>query len=244
MSMIAETRIELNLFSYMNRNSTEILSSPIEYLKGVGPQRAILLRKELGIDTFRDLLELYPYRHLDKSQITSVADISADTEFVQVAGFLGSLQILGTGKSKRLVSTIKDATGVLQLIWFQGISWMEKNLNPGFRYRVYGRVGFFNGLMQLTHPEMEAYDEVKSGLTLQPIYPSTEKLKARSLGGRQIAKLTQQLLSQLREKDIPEFIPTVTLRKSGLISRFEAFQSIHFPASPRDLSVCLVSFEI
>ena len=98
MSMIAETRIELNLFSYMNRNSTEILSSPIEYLKGVGPQRAILLRKELGIDTFRDLLELYPYRHLDKSQITSIVDISAATEFVQVAGYLGSLQILGTGK--------------------------------------------------------------------------------------------------------------------------------------------------
>ena len=239
MSMIAETRIELNLFSYMNRNSTEILSSPIEYLKGVGLQRAILLRKEIGIDTFRDLLELYPYRHLDKSQITSVADISADTEFVQVAGFLGSLQILGTGKSKRLVSTIKDATGVLQLIWFQGISWMEKNLNPGFRYRVYGRVGFFNGLMQLTHPEMEAYDDVKSGMPLQPIYPSTEKLKTRSLGGRQIAKLTQQLLSQLRERDIPEFIPANILRKSGLISRFEAFQSIHFPASPRDYQCAL-----
>jgi ATP-dependent DNA helicase RecG len=216
----------------MNRNSTEILSSPIEYLKGVGPQRAVLLRKELGIDTFRDLLELYPYRHLDKSQITPIADISSNTEFVQVAGFLGSLQIAGTGKSKRLVSTVKDATGVLQLIWFQGISWMEKNLNPGFRYSVYGRVGFFNGLMQLTHPEMEAYDEVKSGLPLQPIYPSTEKLKARSLGGRQIAKLTQQLLSQLREKDIPEFIPAGTLSKSGLMSRFEAFQSIHFPATP------------
>ena len=218
----------------MNRNSTEILSSPIEYLKGVGPQRAILLRKELGIDTFQDLLELYPYRHLDKSQITSIADISPDTEFVQVAGYLGSLQILGTGNSKRLVSTVKDATGVLQLIWFQGISWMEKNLNPGFRYRVYGRVGFFNGLMQLTHPEMEAYDEVKGGLPLQPIYPSTEKLKARSLGGRQIAKLTQQLLSQLKEKDIPEFIPATTLLKTGLISRFEAFQSIHFPGSPQN----------
>ena len=223
----------------MNRNSTEILSSPIEYLKGVGPQRAILLRKELGIDTFQDLLELYPYRHLDKSQITSIADISPDTEFVQVAGYLGSLQILGTGNSKRLVSTVKDATGVLQLIWFQGISWMEKNLNPGFRYRVYGRVGFFNKLMQLTHPEMEAYDEVKGGLPLQPIYPSTEKLKARSLGGRQIAKLTQQLLSQLKEKDIPEFIPTTTVRKSGLMSRFEAFQSIHFPSSPQNYQCAL-----
>jgi ATP-dependent DNA helicase RecG len=234
MSMTAETGIELNLCSFMNRNSAEILSSPIEYLKGVGPQRAIILRKELGIDTFGDLLELYPYRHLDKSQVTPVAEINAATEFVQVAGFLGSLQILGTGKSKRLVSTLKDATGVLQLIWFQGISWMEKNLNPGFRYRAYGRVGFFNGQTQLTHPEMETFDDAKlDGLPLQPIYPSTEKLKARSLGGRQIAKLTQQLLSQVSARDIPEFIPAPTILKSGLITRFEAFQSIHFPASPQ-----------
>src|SRR5664279_4565337 len=156
----------------MNRNSTEILSSPIEYLKGVGPQRAILLRKELGIDTFRDLLELYPYRHLDKSQITSITDISPATEFVQVAGYLGSFQILGTGRSKRLVSTLKDATGVLQLVWFQGISWMEKNLNPGFRYRAFGRVGFFNGEAQLTHPEIEGFDEIKGDTApLQPVYP-------------------------------------------------------------------------
>jgi ATP-dependent DNA helicase RecG len=218
----------------MNRTSPEILASPIEYLKGVGPQRAMILRKELGIDSFRDLLELYPYRHLDKSHIASIADISSSTEFIQVAGFLGILQILGTGKSKRLVSTLKDATGVLQLVWFQGISWMEKNLNPGFRYRAYGRIGFFNGEAQLTHPEIEGFDEIKGdGSPLQPIYPSTEKLKARSLGGRQIARLTQQLLSQLREKDLPEFIPAEIRSKTGLINRFQAFQYIHFPPTPQ-----------
>src|SRR5450432_905127 len=216
----------------MNWTSPEILASPIEYLKGVGPQRAMILRKELGIDTFRDLLELYPYRHLDKSHIARIADISPATDFIQVAGFLGSLQILGTGKSKRLVSTLKDASGVLQMVWFQGISWIEKNLNPGFRYRAYGRIGFFNGEAQLTHPEIEGFDEIKGDSSpLQPIYPSTEKLKARSLGGRQIARLTQQLLSQIKEKDIPEFIPLETCNKTGLVSRFQAFQSIHFPAT-------------
>ncbi len=214
----------------MSRNSPEILASPIEYLKGVGPQRAAILRRELGIDTFRDLLELYPYRHLDKSRVSAIADISATTEFILVAGFLGSLQILGEGKSKRLVTTLKDATGSLQLVWFQGISWMEKNLNPGFRYRAYGRIGFYNGEPQLTHPEIEGFDELKGDASpLQPFYPSTEKLKARSLGGRQIARLTQQLLSQLKEKDLPEFIPAEICLQLGLISRFRSFQSIHFP---------------
>src|SRR5450432_3647771 len=216
----------------MNRTSPEILASPIEYLKGVGPHRATILRKELGIDTFRDLLEWYPYRHLDKSHLASISDIHGDTEFIQVAGSLGSLQILGTGKAKRLVSSLKDATGSLPLVWFQSISWMEKNLHPGFRYIAFGRVGFYNGEAQMTHPELERFDEIRPDSSpLQPIYPSTEKLKARSLGGRQMAKLTQQLLSQLKERDIPEFLPSETCRKNGLISRYQAFRSIHFPAT-------------
>src|SRR4249920_2483444 len=114
----------------MNRTYPEILVSPIEYLKGVGPNRASILRKELGINTFGDLLELYPYRHLDKSQLTPISEISPATEFVLVAGFLGSLKVIGQGKSKRLITTLRDSTGTLQLIWFQGISWIEKNLNP------------------------------------------------------------------------------------------------------------------
>jgi ATP-dependent DNA helicase RecG len=218
----------------MNRTSTEILASPIEYLKGVGPQRAMILRKELGIDTFRDLLELYPYRHVDKSHTSSISEISTATEFILVAGFLGSLQILGEGKSKRLVTTLKDATGTVQLVWFQGITWMEKNLRPGFRYRAYGKIGFYNGEAQLTHPEIEGFDEIKADSSpLQPIYPSTEKLKSRGLGGRQIAKLTHQLLSQLREKDLPEFIPLEIRNKTELVSRFQAFQSIHFPETSK-----------
>ena len=217
----------------MNRTSTEILTSPIEYLKGVGPHRATILRKELGIGTFGDLLELYPYRHLDKSQIMPIAEISPANEFIQVAGILGSFQVLGEGRSKRLVNTLSDATGRLQLVWFQGISWTEKNLNPGFRYRAFGRIGFYSGEVQLIHPEIEGFEDTKGDpAPLQPIYPSTEKLKAKSLGGRQLAKLTHQLLSQIREKDIPEFIPAEILFEGGLVSRFQAMHGIHFPASP------------
>ena len=216
----------------MNRTSPEILASPIEYLKGVGPHRAAILRKELGIDTFGDLLELYPYRHLDKSQIMPIAKITPANEFIQVAGVLGSFQLLGEGRSKRLVNSLSDATGRLQLVWFQGISWTEKNLYPGFRYRAFGRIGVYNGEIQLIHPEIEGFEEFKGDMTpLQPIYPSTEKLKARSLGGRQLAKLTQQLLSQVRERDIPEFIPADILAEAGLIARFQAFHAIHFPAT-------------
>jgi ATP-dependent DNA helicase RecG len=232
MTLKHESGIGLNLYSSMNWNSPEILASPIEYLKGVGPQRATILRKELGIDSFRDLLELYPYRHIDKSHIAAISDINTETEFIQVAGWLGKMKILGNGKSKRLVATLQDASGIVPLVWFQGISWMEKNLNPGFRYRVYGRVSLYNGEFQFTHPEMEGFDDAKTDLSLlQPIYPSTEKLRARSLGGRQIAKLTQQLLFQLKEKDLPEFIPSEIRKKTGLVTRFEAFQSIHFPGT-------------
>lgn len=217
----------------MSRISQEILSSPIEYLKGVGPHRATILRKELGIDTFGDLLDLFPYRHIDKSYLASISDISENTEFIQVAGYLGQLQVLGTGKSKRLVTTLRDSTGTVKMVWFQGIAWMEKNLNPGFRYRVYGRVSYYNGEAQISHPELEGFDEIKNDAApLQPIYPSTEKLKARSLGGRQIAKLTQQLLSQIQEKDLPEFLPPGIMKLLGLVSRYQAYQSIHFPASP------------
>ncbi len=228
----------------MNRTYPEILVSPIEYLKGVGPNRAAILRKELGIDTFGDLLELYPYRHLDKSQLTPVAEITSNTEFALVAGFLGTLKVLGEGKSRRLVTTLKDATGTLQLVWFQGISWMEKNLNPGFRYRAYGRIAYFNGEAQLTHPEIESFDEIKTdSVPLQPVYPSTEKLKARSLGSRQMAKLTHQLLTQLKERDVPEFLPEEIRHPLGLISRFQAFQSIHFPPSMAAFQQALYRFK-
>jgi ATP-dependent DNA helicase RecG len=224
----------------MNWTSPEILASPIEYLKGVGPQRAIVLRKELGIERFSDLLECYPYRHLDKSHIALIASIDTQTEFVQVSGVLGSLEIAGTGRGKRLVSQLQDSSGILQLVWFQSIGWMQKNLNPGFRYRAFGRIGYYNGQAQLTHPELERMDELKAdNFPLQPIYPSTEKLKAHALGGRQMAKLTQQLLSQLQERDLPEFLPREILERNKLISRFHAVQSIHFPQTVEDYQQAL-----
>ncbi|HEX2844967.1 MAG TPA: ATP-dependent DNA helicase RecG [Chitinophagaceae bacterium] len=214
-------------------SSPAILASPIEYLKGVGPQRAELLKKELNIFTFRDLLEHFPYRHVDKTKVNLIQEITPAMEFVQVAVKLIRLDVIGEGRGKRLVAQVKDATGSMELVWFQGINWIQKTLLPDQSYLVYGRLSFFQQTPQIVHPETEPWTpEKKEGREfLEPVYPATEKLKARSLGGRQIARLTQALLGQLHEKDIPENLPDTVISKLKLMGRYQAFRQIHFPAT-------------
>jgi len=197
----------------------------------VGPQRAEWLKKELGIFTFKDLLEHYPYRHVDKTQVNLIKEIKPQTEYIQVAGKLVSKEQIGERQSKRLVCEIKDASGTLELIWFQGINWIQKMLAIGETYLVYGRVSYFQGQPQITHPEIEVFSNEKTGGKpfLEPVYPSTEKLKSRGLGGRQIAKLTQALFVALREKDVPEILPPSIIRQLQLMPRFRAFSAVHFP---------------
>ncbi|MCF1714337.1 ATP-dependent DNA helicase RecG [Flavihumibacter sp. RY-1] len=210
-----------------------ILSSPIEYLKGVGPLRADILKKELQIFTFRDLLDHFPLRHIDRTKITQLASVSPSMEYIQVAGTIQSMQVLGENRGRRLVAQLKDGTGILELVWFQGINWIQKNIQIGQAYLVYGKTGYFNGMLQLTHPEMEVYTPAKAGgkAFLEPIYPSTEKLKAKSLGGRQLGKLMFTLLEALQERDLPENLPARLLQEYQFPSRYEAYQQIHFPIS-------------
>ncbi|GAB2668474.1 ATP-dependent DNA helicase RecG [Flavihumibacter cheonanensis] len=210
-----------------------ILSSPIEYLKGVGPLRADILKKELQIFTFRDLLDHFPLRHIDRTKITQLAAVSPSMEYIQVAGTIQSMQVLGENRGRRLVAQLKDGTGVLELVWFQGINWIQKNIQIGQAYLVYGKTGYFNGMLQLTHPEMEVYTPAKAGgkAFLEPIYPSTEKLKAKSLGGRQLGKLLFTLLEALQERDLPENLPARLLQEYQFPTRYEAYQQIHFPIS-------------
>ncbi|MBS1563682.1 MAG: ATP-dependent DNA helicase RecG, partial [Bacteroidetes bacterium] len=211
-----------------------ILQSPIEYLKGVGPYRADLLKKELNIFTFNDLLEHYPYRHVDKTRISLIRDINLQTEFIQVAGKLVSKDMAGEKRGKRLVAKLRDGSGVLELVWFQGINWIDKSLEVGADYLVYGRVGFFNGMPQITHPEIEnmAMNKAEGSDFLEPVYPTTEKLKAKGLGGRQLGKLMQTLFDQLRpERDLPENLPDGLRQEMQLMSRHEAILQVHFPGS-------------
>jgi ATP-dependent DNA helicase RecG len=211
----------------------DLLASPIEYLKGVGPQRADLLKKELAIFTFKDLLEFFPYRHIDRTKVNLIREINAQTEFIQVIGKVISIEIIGEKRTKRLVVEIKDSSGLLELVWFQGIAYVEKILEPGKQYFVYGRVSFFQGNAQMAHPEIELLSNENTSTKnfLEPVYPSTEKLKARGLGGRQIGKLTSVLLNMLTEKDIPEILPDDIISLLNLMPRFKAFQTIHFPSN-------------
>lgn len=210
-----------------------ILASPVEYLKGVGPQRAELLKKELNIFTFQDMLEHFPFRHVDKTKVNFISEITPQTEYIQVAGRLLNLELVGDKRAKRLVAQLKDKTGFLELVWFQGISWVQKMLEPGQSYLVYGRLSFFQSTVQIVHPEIELWTpEKKEGKSfLEPVYPATEKLKARGLGGRQIAKLTQVLLNQLHERDLPENLPDNILNGLKLLNRIEAYRQIHFPTT-------------
>lgn len=212
-------------------NQASLLSSPIEYLKGVGPLRADLLKKELELFTFGDLLSHFPYRHVDKTIISSIASIQPEFDFVQIKGVLQGAEMIGEKRAKRLVGQLKDETGQIELAWFQGANWVQKNLVPGTTYLVYGRVSFFNGRAQLVHPEMEPFVAATLGQKslLEPVYSSTEKLKVRGLNGKQIGKLTQTLFQQISERDLPENLPTTLLKDK--MGRWEAYRQVHFPSS-------------
>lgn len=177
------------------------------------------------------MLEHYPYRHIDKTQLNLIRDIQPQTEFIQVAGKLVSKEIIGESRSKRLVCELKDASGTLEMVWFQGITFIEKLLSVGNNYLVFGRVSFYQGQPQITHPEIEPFtaEKTEGKSFLEPVYPSTEKLKARGLGGRQLARLTQALFQLLHEKDLPEILPEKIVQSLKLISRYKAFTAIHFP---------------
>lgn len=191
------------------------------------------MRKELEIFTFGDLLDHFPHRHIDKTRVNKIATINYQTDFAQVAGILQQFEILGEKRTKRLVALLKDDSGSIELTWFQGINWVQKNLVPGQKYLVFGRTGFFNGKPQMVHPEIEPFVAAKADGKeyLEPVYPATEKLKARSLNGRQIGKLTYQLFSQIKPTDIPENLPEHIITAHGLINRYEAYVNIHFPVS-------------
>lgn len=210
-----------------------ILNNPIEYIQGVTALKADLLKKELGIFRFQDLLEHYPLRHLDKTRLDKIGQLNASTEYAQVAGKVTDINIMGEKRSKRLVVTIEDDTGELELVWFQGINWVQKMIFPGQLYLVFGKLSFFLGKPQMAHPEIEAYSPQKNATKpfLEPVYPSTEKLKARGLNGRVLAKLTAALFQLIAEKDLPENLPAPLISQYKFISRYQAYRQIHFPVS-------------
>jgi ATP-dependent DNA helicase RecG len=221
--------------------SPDILQHPIEYLKGVGPQRGDLLKKELAIFTFNDLLHHYPYRHVDKTKVTRIADLNPSVEYAQVQGRLTFYETIGERSAKRLVAYLKDDTGTMELTWFKGLTWIEKILKDDENYLAFGRLTFFMGKPQIVHPELEVIKPQANGVRncLEPIYPTTEKLKTKGLSGRQLGKLTKDLFSLISERNIPENLPESVLKKFRLLPRFEALREMHFPAAPEQYEQAL-----
>lgn len=210
-----------------------ILKTPIEYLKGIGSQRAEILKKDLGIFRYENLLEHYPFRYIDRTRFYKIQELNSDLPAIQILGRIISKEIVGDKHVKRLVARFKDDTGVMELVWFQSIRWMDKIIQPGAVFIVFGKPTFFNGHFSISHPELEAYqaNAVSQGnLTLQPIYSSTEKLKQFNLDSKGIQRAQAALIDQCIQQ-ISETLPLYLMKNHNLISRQKALYNIHFPES-------------
>ncbi|MDB5001584.1 MAG: ATP-dependent helicase RecG [Mucilaginibacter sp.] len=212
--------------------------TPIEYLKGIGLSRAEVLKKELQIFNFEDLLKHFPYKYIDRTRFYKIKDIQPDMPYVQVLARITHKEIIGEKHTKRLVAQAKDDTGIIELVWFQGIKWVEKTLIPGKVYVIFGRPGFFNSKAQMAHPEMELYSPAaikqKGNLTLQPAYNSTKKLEQFTLDSKGLSKLIAGLLEQ-HAKDIHENLPAYIINRFKLAGRAESYRNIHFPNDANQL---------
>jgi ATP-dependent DNA helicase RecG len=202
----------------------------IEFLKGVGPQRASLLNKELSVFTYGDLIQHYPFRYEDRTRFYNIGDIADEMQYVQVKGLIKRKELTGSGRSRRLTAQLADQSGQMELVWFQGIAWIAERLKPGVRYVVFGKPTRYGNRWSMVHPEFEVHVDGTDKLgSFYPIYPLTEKLRARHVDSRFISRLVQELLRQATEK-IRETLPSSMCARKGLISKRQAVESIHFPA--------------
>ena len=213
-------------------SNPHILDTPIEFLKGVGPQRAAILQKELHVFRYRDLLELYPFRYIDKTRFFTISELQADLADVQIVGKIIRVKEEGIARKKRLKATFQDDTSTMELVWFKGISWVKKSLTVGGQVLVFGKPTLYNNTFSISHPEIESLESHKKSLTtaMQGVYPSTEKLGLKSLHSKGISKLIHELLGQVLSF-VPETISVEIRKEYKLISRREALLNVHFPKS-------------
>jgi len=201
----------------------------IEFLKGVGPQRATLLQKELKLFTYGDLIQQYPFRYEDRTKFYEIKEVSEAMPHVQIKGKILRFEMIGGGRKKRLVAHFEDGTGKLELVWFQGINWILDKIKPGIEYIVFGKPNRFGRTISIAHPEVEpvTISKEKKGF-LQPVYPLTEKLRSKYLDNRFLVKLQRELLT-MAINHIRETLPDELLEKQRLISKKDALINIHFP---------------
>ena len=207
---------------------TDLLSTPIEYLKGVGAQRAATLQTELGIFSFRDILNHFPFRYQDRSVFHEIRDIHLVDNYLQLKGKITYIGEVGTGRHRKLTARFEDHSGTVDLIWFQGIQWVKANLRVGETYLLFGKPKAYNQQWTIPHPELTKWGEQSTELGLQAMYPSTEKLNVKGLNAKGIGKIIQGLLPQIRNQ-IPEVLPHYLTEELHLISKEQAYFSIHAP---------------
>ena len=217
----------------------DILQQDIMYLPGVGPNRKKMLSAELGIQTFGDLLEYYPYKHVDRSKVYTVHELTGDMPFVQVVGHILSFETFDMGPRKeRVVAHFTDGTGVMDLVWFNGGKYAKQNYKIGTDYLVFGRPSVFNSRIQVQHPDMDPVgnaddaEAVKGGF--YPYYHTTDKMKKAGLSSRSVERLVRTLLDKLKEP-LPETIPPFITSPLHLMARDEAMRAVHFPQNTAQL---------
>lgn len=215
----------------------DVLDQDIQFLPGVGPRRKTLLEKELGIGKFKELLEYYPYKYVDRSRIYRINELSGEMPFVQIRAKILSYETFEMGFHRtRLVAHVSDGTGVADIVWFSGAKYIMEHFKPGTEYIIFGRPTVYNGRYQFAHPDMDPVSEIQlSQMGMQPYYVTTEKMKKAGMTSRAIEKLTKSMLENMKEP-LTETLPPFITKPLNLISRDEAFRKIHYPKTPDDMS--------
>ncbi|HSP12657.1 MAG TPA: ATP-dependent DNA helicase RecG [Salegentibacter sp.] len=231
---IRAEKADFNIFVSMNAN---LLQTPIDYLKGVGPNRAQVLKRELGIQTYGDLLSFFPNRYLDKTRFFKINELQRNSAEVQLVGQITHIKSVEQKRGKRLVADFVDSTGKMELVWFRGQKWIRENLKLNTPYVIFGKTNWFNGVFSMPHPEMELVEDYKKQLrtAMQPVYPSTEKLAKAGISNRVINKITQQLFLEANGRFF-ETLSEEILNEFKLLSKSEALFNVHFPKSQELLS--------
>ncbi len=217
--------------------SSDILSQDIMFLSGVGPRRTEILNRELNIRTWRDLLEYYPYKYVDRSRIYAIRELDGTMPFVQIRGRILSFEEFPMGAHrKRVVAHFGDGSGVVDLVWWQGAQYVYKTYKVGVEYVVFGKPGVYGGRYQFVHPDIDKAENMElSSMGMQPYYVTTERMKKSGLQSRQIEKLTQTLVEKIVQTGLPETLPPFITAPLHLIPRTEAYAKIHYPKTVYDV---------
>ena len=213
-----------------------LLHTNLCYLKGVGPKKAELLGKELKVFTYQDLLNVFPFRYVDKSKVHKVCEVNDDMVYYQLIGTISNVQLIGAPRATRATARFSDDTGSIELVFFRGLKWIKNRFKPGVKYVLFGKASEFNHNYNFVHPEIEEFNpnDTLIGEGLQGVYNTTEKMKDNGLGTRQIAKLQKTILQQVVDL-IPETLPQYILQHEQLISRRLAYWRIHLPADNNEI---------